>query len=284
MEVRPESSPCRTAQPAPLTLGLVKMKLVRAVCVATSMHLGAAVVPRSKAKPEPMHFSWHTLRDQPLAALPMLPWQRPGALNFALTGGPINMAMVRPVMPVLRHVAKVKPCVPVNTILGLDTNAELMQPAKFRKIGVEQDDNIKRRRILKLWFSTLRSSFPEHTMVADMSSAPDPLCSLHHSMYDKSTSTLTMRLSGFGILTRWIQKHTQCDSLEEDSVYKFACAWHKHPTTVSSGIAASNFLAGILRDKSLLEVAASSRVQGASKEKIATMPAMGKREHYHQSR
>lgn len=120
--------------------------------------------------------------------------------------------------------------------------------------------------------SLILERFAESKIAVDLRSARDPTLSLHHTLFGKSTATLAVRHSGFNSLLRWIKLHVGTDELSENTVYDFAAGWHKHLSTVQSGLSALNFVGGVLDERWILDIAGSLRVRGASCEKLATMP------------
>ena len=241
------------------------------------MPLGSSSCERPPGPlPQSVHQNrYHELRAQllPASQLPKLPWQGPNLLGGLLTGGPRCKTMAPFVLPDLRVVPKVAAYVAQQAFYSRCSVAEL-RPAKFRKLGECEEDAAKKLRLVRKWQLLISNRFAHTALAQTLGESDNAVGSLSHTLGNKSSSTLAVRLSAVNGIIKWLEKHIgEFRCFTENDVYAFAKAWHRHPTTVSSAISGLNLLGGLLPDQSILDIAGSWRIQGAASEKVSAMPA-----------
>jgi hypothetical protein len=225
----------------------------------------------AKSPPAPFGVSlvrpWRSFLASP--SLPGLPSQFCGPLRFS---GLDLLRPPAPVFPTLRHVDR---CAPFeSTTHGQLDEAVLtgFAPVKRAKLSGELDDELKRQRFVRLWHALLLKYFPDTPLVKEFSSSLDPLKSLGHTLHLSSPATLSVRYSGIQNFVKWSLKHDEEVLFDESHLYKFASAYHSHASSVSSAISALNFVGGISGSNSLLVIAGSKRLLGASNEHLERLP------------
>jgi len=158
-----------------------------------------------------------------------------------------------------------------------------MPARKLARVGKTEEEDVRKAKYIRSWKVFIETYIPTCKAAEQMEHAIDPMASLRHTLYERSANTLSTRLSGIQNVIKWQLEHFDQDntqvSFSEPSLYRFAGAWHKHPSTVASAIGAVKFAGGVFEDKCLLDAALSGRVAGAAAEELERLPPRKQAEH-----
>ena len=181
------------------------VRLVRIAGALACMPLGSSHLERPKLSSAS---SYHDLRARhlPVAQLPSLPWHGANVVGNMFGGRPICPMLAPLQAPSFRHVPR--DTFVTQKLTERVASTVLTNPAKARKLTPDEDDSVKKRRLVRKWISFVQKEFPGSSLGIELQQAEDPFESMRHTLFNKSANTLAQRLAGLNsLLSRWKKHH-----------------------------------------------------------------------------